>query len=124
MVTQLHIHIIYILFSHIIMLHHKWLDIVPSTTQQDLFANPFQRQQFASVNPKLPIHPIHSPSTLAITSLFSKSMIFFSVDKLSLYYLFYCFIFILFYYYYLKNFFFFVFLGLNLRHMEVPRLGV
>ena len=26
MVTQLHIHI-YILFSHVIMLHHKWLDI-------------------------------------------------------------------------------------------------
>ena len=43
MVTQLHIHV-YILFSHIIMLHHKWLDIVPSATQQDLIANPFQRQ--------------------------------------------------------------------------------
>ena len=27
MVTQLHIQV-YILFSHIIMLHHKWLDIV------------------------------------------------------------------------------------------------
>ena len=33
-----------ILLSHIIMLHHKWLDIVPSATQQDLIANPFQRQ--------------------------------------------------------------------------------
>ena len=43
MVTQLHIHV-YILFSHIIMLHHKWLDIVPSATQQDLIANPFQKQ--------------------------------------------------------------------------------
>ena len=42
-VTQLHIHI-YILFSHIIMLHHKWLDIVLSATQQDLIASPFQRQ--------------------------------------------------------------------------------
>ena len=31
-------------FSHIIMLHHKWLDRVPSATQQDLIANPFQRQ--------------------------------------------------------------------------------
>ena len=30
-VTQSHIHI-YILFSHIIMLSHKWLDIVPSAT--------------------------------------------------------------------------------------------
>ena len=33
MVTQLHIHV-YILFSHIIMLHHKWLDMVPSATEQ------------------------------------------------------------------------------------------
>ena len=35
---------IYILFSHIIMLHHKRLDIVPRATQQDLIANLFQRQ--------------------------------------------------------------------------------
>ena len=42
LVTQLHIHV-HILFSHIIMLH-KRLDIVPSATQQDLIANPFQRQ--------------------------------------------------------------------------------
>ena len=42
-VTQLHIHI-YTLFSHIIMLHHKWLDIVFSATQQDLIAYPFQMQ--------------------------------------------------------------------------------
>ena len=43
MVTQLHMHV-YISFSHIIMLHHKWLDIVPSATQQDLIAYPFQKQ--------------------------------------------------------------------------------
>ena len=47
-VTQSHIHV-YILFSHIIMLHHKRLDIVPSAVQQDLIAYPFQRQQFASI---------------------------------------------------------------------------
>ena len=35
MVTRLHIHV-HILFSHIIVLHHKWLDMVPSATQQDL----------------------------------------------------------------------------------------
>ena len=39
-VTQLHIHM-YILFSRIIMLHHKWVDIVPSATQQDPIAYPF-----------------------------------------------------------------------------------
>ena len=43
MVTQLYIHA-YILFSHIIMLHHKWLDIVSSAIEQDLTANPFQSQ--------------------------------------------------------------------------------
>ena len=43
MVTQLHIHV-HILFSHIIMFHHKWLDIVPGATQQDLIANAFWRQ--------------------------------------------------------------------------------
>ena len=42
-VTQLHIYV-YIIFSHINMPHHKWLDIVPSAAQQDLIANPFQRQ--------------------------------------------------------------------------------
>ena len=39
MVTQLHI-----LFLHITMLHHKWLDIVPSATQQDLIAYSFQKK--------------------------------------------------------------------------------
>ena len=42
-VTQLRTHV-YILFSHIIMLHHKWLDIVSSAIQQDLIAYSFQRQ--------------------------------------------------------------------------------
>ena len=37
MVTQSHIHV-YILFSHINMLHHKWLHIVSSAIQQDLIA--------------------------------------------------------------------------------------
>ena len=80
MVTQLHIHV-HIQFSHIIILHHKGLDIIPSATQQDLIANPFQRQYSASINPKLPNHPTPSPSTLATTSLLSKSMIFFSVER-------------------------------------------
>ena len=48
-------------FSHIIsfiMLHHKWLDIVPSAIQQDLIAYPLQMQEFASINPGFPVHPI------------------------------------------------------------------
>ena len=53
---QLHIHV-HIQFSHIIMLYHKWIGIFPSATQQDLIANPFQKQKFASINPKLPIQP-------------------------------------------------------------------
>ena len=37
MVTQLQIQV-YNPFFHIIMLHHKWLDIAPRATQQDLIA--------------------------------------------------------------------------------------
>ena len=42
-VTQPQIHV-YIIFYHIIMLHYKWLNIVPSAIQQDLIAYPFQMQ--------------------------------------------------------------------------------
>ena len=56
MVTQLHIHVC-ILFSHFILFHHKCLDIAPSATEQDLIANPFRRQQSASIYPRLPVHP-------------------------------------------------------------------
>ena len=71
---------IYIFFSHY-MFHHKWLDRVPSATQQDHIANPSQRQHSASIYPKLQVPPTPSPSALATTSLFSKSMIFFSVER-------------------------------------------
>jgi len=68
-------------FAHIIMLQHTWPDIVPSATQQDLIANPFQRQESASSNPKGSIHPTPSLYPLATTSLSYKSMIFFSVER-------------------------------------------
>ena len=57
--TQLHIQV-YILFSPIMVLRHRYLDIVLRAAQQDLTVNPFQKQQFASVNPKLPIPPTPS----------------------------------------------------------------
>ena len=76
--TQLHIYV-YIIFSPIVMLRYKYLDIVLSATQQDLIASPFQKQQFASINPKLPIPP--TPSPWVTTSLFFKSTIFFSVER-------------------------------------------
>ena len=41
--TQLHIHV-YIIFSAIVVLHFKYLDIVLSATQQNLIVNPFQEQ--------------------------------------------------------------------------------
>ena len=41
--TQLHIHV-YIMFSPIVVLHCKYLDIVISATQQDLIVNPLQKQ--------------------------------------------------------------------------------
>ena len=74
--TQLDIHV-YIIFSPIVMLHCKYLDIVLSATQQDLIVSPFQKQKFASINLKLPI-PLPPRATI---SLFSKSMIFFSVES-------------------------------------------
>ena len=71
--------VIYIFsFSHII-LHH-----VPSqmtVIQQDLIPHPLQMQQFAPINPKLPVHLTPFSSPLATTSLFSKSMSFFSVER-------------------------------------------
>ena len=52
----------YILFLTLsIMFHHLWLDIVPGAIQQDLTAHPFQRQQFASINPIFPVHPTPFP---------------------------------------------------------------
>ena len=77
--TKLDIHV-YILFPPIVVLRCKCLDIVLNATQQDLIANPFQEQQFASVNPKLLIPPTPFFSPWAATSLFSKFMIFFSVE--------------------------------------------
>ena len=54
----------------LIILHHKWLDVVPSAIQQDLIAYPLQRQHFASINPRFPVHPTpSSSSSLATTSL-------------------------------------------------------
>ena len=74
--THIYIHSFLTLSS--ITLHHRWLDIVPSATQH-LIAYLLQMQEFASINPRLPVHPTPSPSALATTSLFSKSMSFFPV---------------------------------------------
>ena len=64
-----------------IRLHHKWLDIVPCAIQQDLIAYSLQMQEFASINPRLPVHPTPSHSPLATTSLFSKSISFFTMER-------------------------------------------
>ena len=58
MVTQVRIHV-HTLFSHRSMLHHQWLGRVPSATQQDLIANPFQGNHL-----HLPIHPTPSPDVI------------------------------------------------------------
>ena len=62
------------IYIHSIMLHHKGLGRVPRALQQDLTAYPLQMKSFASTNPKLPVHPTLSLSSLAATSLFSMSM--------------------------------------------------
>ena len=38
-------------------------------------------QSFASINPRFPVHPTPSPSPLATTGLFSKSVSFFPVER-------------------------------------------
>ena len=74
--TKLLLHV-YIFFPPFVLLQYKFLDIVLDATQQDLIVNPFP---VASDNPELPIPPTPSPSPRATTSLFSKSMIFFSEE--------------------------------------------
>ena len=59
-----HIYTPFLTLSSII-LHHKWLDMVPCAMEQDLIAYPFQRQYSASINPRLTVHPTPSPSSLA-----------------------------------------------------------
>ena len=69
---------VYIFFPPFVLLQYKYLDVVLKATQQDLTVNPFQ---VVSDNPKLPIPLTPSLSRRAATSLFSKSMIFFSVER-------------------------------------------
>ena len=59
-------------------LQYMYQDIVLKATQQDLLVNPFQ---VLSNNPKPLIPPTPSLSCQAATSLFCKSMIFFSVER-------------------------------------------
>ena len=74
--AKLHLHV-YIFFPPFVLLQYKYLDIVLNATQQDLIVNSLQ---VVSDNPKLPIPPTPSLSPRVATSLFSKSMIFFSVE--------------------------------------------
>ena len=64
-VTPSHMHV-YTFFSHIILLHHKWLDRGPRAIQQDLVAYPFRRQESASVNPKFPVPPPWQPCVCSL----------------------------------------------------------
>ena len=53
------------------MVYSKRLDRVPCAVEKDLIASPFQMESFASINPKLPVHPTSSCLPLATASLFS-----------------------------------------------------
>ena len=68
---------VYIFPPPFVLLQYEYLDIVLNATQQDLLVNLFQ---VVSDKPKLLIPPTPSPSHQAATSLFSKSMIFFSEE--------------------------------------------
>ena len=68
---------VYIFPPPFVLLQYEYLDIVLNATQQDLLVNLFE---VVSDNPTLPIPPTPSLSRQAATSLFSKSMIFFSEE--------------------------------------------
>ena len=65
-------------FPSFVLLQYKYVDIVLNATQQNLIVNPFQ---VVSDNPKFPIPPTPSLSPKGATSLFSRSMILFSVER-------------------------------------------
>ena len=75
--AKIHLHE-YVFFSPLfVLLQYKYLDIVLNATQRDLIVSPFQ---VLSHIPKLPIPPTPSLSPWVAASLFSRSMIFFSVE--------------------------------------------
>ena len=79
----IYIYIFSFSFSHIFF-HHvpsQVTNIVSYAIPQDHIACPLQMQVFASMNPKLPVHSTPFPSPLTTTSLFSKPMSFFSVER-------------------------------------------
>ena len=75
--AKIHLHVYFFFFPPFVLLQYKYLDIVLNATQRDVIVNPFQ---VVSNNPKLLIPPTPSLSPRASTSLFSWSMIFFSVE--------------------------------------------
>ena len=75
--AKIHLHEYGFFSPPFVLLQYKYLDIVLNATQQDLIVSPFQ---VVSEIPKLPIPPTPSLSPWVATSLFSRSMIFFSVE--------------------------------------------
>ena len=120
MVTQVRIHV-HTLFSHRSMLHHQWLGRVPSATQQDLIANPFQGNHL-----HLPIHPTPSPDVILEWVISGTRIQTLPCGNIMLPILqsFFFFFFPFFSFFFFFFFLSFVFWGLHLRHMALPRLEV
>ena len=59
-VRQLYMYIYIFFFSHFLHNVASEVIIIPCAIQQDLIAYPLQMLQFASTNPKLPVHPTPS----------------------------------------------------------------
>ena len=75
MATQLHIHAYILFFSHYVLHLSDYTEFPVLHSKIPLLIHS------ASIYPKLPVPPTPSPSPLATTSLFSKSMIFFSMES-------------------------------------------
>ena len=80
-VTQLYIyiHIIFLTLSSIIF-HHKWLDIVPCATQQDLIAYPSKCCSLHLLTPNSQSIPLPPPQQPQVCSA-CPWVCFFSVDR-------------------------------------------
>ena len=84
-VTQSHMYTCIYIFLFLtlssIMLRHEWLDHSPQCYTAGSHCPSIPKQYFASVNPRLPVHPTPFPSPLSTTSLFSTCMSFPSVER-------------------------------------------
>ena len=79
--TQSHIHIYVLFLTSSIMLHHKWLDIVPSAIQQDSLPIHSEGNSLHLLTPDSQSIPLPPPLPWQPQVSFPSPMSFFSVES-------------------------------------------